>query len=163
MKSLRQWWSNFEWVKVYFSPFKPIIPSVYIGNLAIGTPYFYPRRWVKEKEGYLKAIPKKIGFDFVAMGWKTKWERTDYRYEWSPIWSFVFFRWQIALMFVPKDPDAYWTCWLYYSRETKGSIKDRLEAARKEFPCIWHVSERGKETRKVCYWDVILKDKWKTT
>lgn len=164
---IEAWWKyqvlyKFEWLRTYFSPFKPIKPQFYIGRTAVGTPYFYPRKWVKnkEKEGYLKAIPRKIGFDFVGLGWKTKWERTDYRYEWSPVWSFVFFKWQIALMFVPKEPSHYWECWLYYSRETSGDTKERLVVARKEFPCIWNVSERGKETREVCYWDVILKRKY---
>lgn len=50
-----------------------------------------------EKMKYQYAIPKKIGFDFVGLGWKTKWEDTDYRWEWSPVLSFVFFGYQIAL------------------------------------------------------------------
>ena len=36
-----------SWFKVYFSPFKPIIPRFYLGKVAIGTPIFYPRKWVK--------------------------------------------------------------------------------------------------------------------
>jgi hypothetical protein len=152
--------SKFEWLKTYTSPFKAILPKLYLGKIAIGTPYFYPRRWVKsETKGFQKAIPRKIGFDFVGLGWKTKWEETDYRYEWSPIWSFVFFKWQIALIFVPKDRDAYWTCWLYYHRNTdrSKSQKKRIEQARKEYPCVWRVSQTGRETMEVCYWDKILK------
>ena len=38
---------SFEWMKVYFSPFKPIIPKLYLGKVAIGCPWFLPRRWVK--------------------------------------------------------------------------------------------------------------------
>lgn len=153
---------KFDWLNIYFSPFKPIIPKLYIGKIAVGTPYFYPRRWIKNKDkpGYLKAIPRTIGFDFVSLGWKTKWDETDYRCEWSPIWSFVFFKWQIAFIFIPKDPDAYWTCWLYYHRNTDRtkSQKERIEQARKEFPCVWRVSERGKDkVEEVCYWDKVLK------
>lgn len=95
---IKAWWKydifyKLEWMRIYFSPFKPIVPRFYIGKISVGTPYFYPRKWVKDKEkpGYLKAIPRKIGFDFVTLGWKTKWEETDYRHEWNPIWSFVFF------------------------------------------------------------------------
>jgi hypothetical protein len=38
---------NFEFLKILNSPFK--IPRVkfYIGKVAIGTPYFHPRNWVK--------------------------------------------------------------------------------------------------------------------
>jgi len=178
---------KFEWMKVYFSPFKPPIPKIYIGKTAIGTPYFFPRRWVKyttkdaikaatravnnEKlvkkpfgewiEYYKmrrKPIPKKIGFDFVGLGWKTKWTDTDYIFEWSPVWSFVFFGYQIAITFVPIEQGHFWECWLYYSRETKGTLKERLEQSRKEFPCVWHFIRNGIET-KICYWDIILKNK----
>jgi hypothetical protein len=188
---MKNWFKyNFDWVRIYFSPFKPIIPKLYIGKVAIGTPYFLPRKFrrytaqeaidaaVKElndkpqsrKIGFeklfydysrrSKSVPKKIGFDFVGLGWKTKWKDTDYRHESNPVWSFVFFKWQIALMFIPIEYHHYWECWLYYSRNTKGTIKERLEQARKGFPCVWNSTRDGVET-KTCYWDVILKDKWK--
>jgi hypothetical protein len=38
---------DFRYLKAYFSPFKPLKPKFYIGKTAIGTPYFYPRKWVK--------------------------------------------------------------------------------------------------------------------
>ncbi len=38
---------DFEWMKVYFSPFKPIIPRFYFGKVAVSTPYFLPRTWKK--------------------------------------------------------------------------------------------------------------------
>ncbi len=190
---------NFEWMMIYFSPFKPIIPKLYIGKIAIGTPYFYPRKWVKatperahkaveeyikreerynkanpdyarkirpydevfkEKMKYQYSVPKKIGFDFVSLGWKTKWKDTDYRHEYNPVWSFVFFKWQIALIFRPENYIHYWECWLYYSRNTKGTTKERLKQARKEFPCTWTSHYKGEE-KKTCYWDIILKNKWK--
>ena len=188
---MKNWFKyRFDWVSVYFSPFKPIIPKLYIGKVAIGTPYFLPRKFrrytaqeaidaaVRElnekpqsrKIGFeklyydysrrSKSVPKKIGFDFVGHGWKTKWSDTDYRHEWNPVWSFVFFKWQIALTFRPVEADHYWECWLYYSRHTKGKTKDRIEQARKEFPCVWISTKDGVKT-ETCYWDVILKDKWK--
>ena len=80
---------KFTFLRVLFSPFKPFKLNWYCGRIAIGTPYFYPRRWVKGKP-----VPKKIGFDSVRLGWKTKWRDDDYRFEWAPIWSFVFFKWQ---------------------------------------------------------------------
>jgi hypothetical protein len=196
---MKNWFKyRFDWMMVYFSPFKPIIPKLYIGKVAIGTPYFLPRKWVKatpqrainatveelknirkfnernpeykrkeksfselydEKMRYSYAVPKKIGFDFVGHGWKTKWTPTDYRHESSPVWSFVFFKWQIALIFNPIEAYHYWECWLYYSRHTTGKTETRLKKARKKFPCIWNSTKDGVET-KTCYWDVILKEKW---
>jgi hypothetical protein len=185
---MKYWFKyTFDWMRVYNSPFKPIIPKLYIGKVAIGTPYFFPRVWKKytkqeaidkavkelkekpyaEKVGFeklfydysrrSKSVPKKIGFDFVGLGWKTKYD--SYRHEWNPMWSFVFFKWQIALMFTPKHDMHYWECWLNYTKETKGTTKERLEQARKEFPCVWSSTKDGVKT-KTNYWDLILKDKW---
>lgn len=156
--------NKFTFLKVYFSPFKIIKPIFYIGKIRYGTPYFYPRRWVENKEtGYFNAVPKKIGFDFIDLGWKTKWYADDYRHEWNPIWSFVFLKWQIAIIFHPiVDASHYWECWLYYSRNTDKtkSTKERIKDARDEFPCIWESfsSSSGKET--ICYWDKVLKEKY---
>lgn len=148
---------KFEWLRIYFSPFKPIKPKFYFGKIALGTPYFYPRVWKDnpEKPGYKIAVPKKFGFDIVGLGWKTKWSSTDYRHEYSPIWSFVFFGYQVALTFVPEHQNHYWECWLYYDRETKGKTKDRLQQAREEFPCVWSNITNDTEV-KTCYWDLIL-------
>ena len=189
---------DLEWVKVYFSPFKPIIPKLYIGKVAIGVPYFYPRVWVKATpklalEATLKHIkntnewneknpnyprrvktfsevyddkmdgsypvPKKIGFNFVPLGWKTKFD--SYRHEWNPIWSFVFFKWQIALIFAPKHDIHYWECWLYYSRETNKtkSTKERIKEAKEEYCCVWSSTKDGVDI-KTNYWDLILKKKY---
>ena len=191
---IKYFFKKFEFLKVYNSPFKTIMPKLYIGKVAVGTPYFFPRNWVKltEKEieekalekynkldqfqkdkvtleqykqyyrGTKKAIPKKIGFDFVGLGWKIKWSSTDYRFEWSPLISFVFFKWQIALIFAPKeDENHYWECWLAYSRDTDKtkSTKERIEQAKKDFPCIWSSYKDGVKTT-ICYWDKVLKKKW---
>jgi hypothetical protein len=149
---LKYFFEKFKWMKVYFSPFKPPLPKLYIGKVAIGTPYFLPRVW--DKDG--KSKPKKIGFDFVGLGWKTKWE--EYRFEWGPVWSFVLFKLQIAITFRVPETSHYWECWLYYSRETTGTTEERLTQAKKEFPCIWTSYKDGTET-EICYWDVILKTK----
>jgi len=150
-----------HFLKTYFSPFKPLKLDFYIGRIAIGTPYYYPRKIVKNKAGVRKFVDKKIGFDFVDLGWKTKWNDADYRFEWSPIWSFVFFKWQIAITFVAPHLDHYWECWLHYTRNTDKSktTKQRIKQARKHFPCVWHSYRNGQE-EKICYWDLILKKKY---
>ena len=90
-----------KYIKYFFSPFKPLKLKWYIGEIAIGTPYFFPRKWVKftkldvenaakkafedpkkikqtmeewceHFQNYQKPVRKKIGFDFVELGWKTK-------------------------------------------------------------------------------------------
>ncbi len=148
---------------LFSSPFKRVKMKWYLGKTAIGTPYFLPRKWKKNKEkpGYLIAYTKKIGFDFVSLGWKTKWDLTDFRFEWAPIWSFVFFGWQIAIVFRAPEQEHYWECWLYYTLATdkSKSVKERVAQAREAFPCKWKTYRDGVES-SVCYWDLILKDKF---
>lgn len=150
--------NKFKFLKSYFSPFKPIKPTFYIGKLRHGTPIFFPRIWRNkpDKTGSY-AIPKKIGFDFIGLGWKTKWDEHDYRHEWNPIWSFVFFKWQIAIIF--NEPTFhYWECWLAYelSTDKTKSPKERIKQAKEVFPCKWISYEKDKQI-PICYWDYILK------
>lgn len=159
---MKNWVKNikrdFEWISAFNSPFKSPKLKWYFGEIAIGTPYFYPRRWINnpEKPGYKMAVTKKIGFDFVNLGWKTKWSDTDYQFEWNPIWSFVFFKWQIAVSFVPHDCHYYWEAWLYYHYNTKGTQRERIEVCKKEFPQTYAVSKG--ET--VNFYNKILKRKY---
>lgn len=181
---------KFDFLKVYHSPFKPFMPKFYIGKIAIGTPYFFPRRWVKfsnaeaieeaiksfnnfnhvaksfdewykHYKNHSKAVKKTIGFDIVSLGWKTKWTSNDFRFEFNPVWSFVFYKWQIAILFQPPNHHHYWECWLYYNKRTKGTTKERIEQCRNKFPQTWttHYSDDKKETTD--YYNLILKNKWK--
>lgn len=158
---MKYFFDKLSFLRVYFSPFKFFLPKLYIGKIAIGTPYFYPRRWIKHPDGYLRAVPRKVGFDFVGLGWKTKWDDLDYRFEWNPIWSFVLFGFQAALIFRPKNEDHYWTCWLVYDRHTDKakSRRERIKEAREKFPCVW-IRHDGDNEQSVCYWDEILKSKY---
>jgi len=155
---------RFKYIKAFNSPFKRPKLKWYFGKVATGTPYFYPRRWADsiDKPGYKKAVPKKIGFDFVGLGYKTKWDDTDYRFEWSPLVSFVFFKWQIAVMVTPEEQNHYWEAWLYYENDTDKtkSPRDRIEQCKEEFPLIYTTSN-GKERKTVNYYDIILRDKYK--
>ncbi len=118
----------------------------------------------QQKLNHSFAVPKKIGFDFIDLGWKTKWEADDYRHEWNPLWSFVFFKWQIAIKFIPNvDNSHYWECWLYYSRNTNKNktTKERIIEAREGFPCVWKSSYGNGKIETICYWDKVLKDKYR--
>ena len=53
---IKYFFKKFEFLKVYNSPFKPIIPKLYIGKVAVGTPYFFPRNWVKSNSCISKRI-----------------------------------------------------------------------------------------------------------
>jgi len=195
-----------SFLKALNSPFKPFKLKWYCGKIAIGTPYFFPRRWVKatperakkaaldemerikryneinaHNEGfkprtirpfedyyneylmYTFPVPKKIGFDFVDLGWKTKWSNTDYRFEHAPLISLVFLRWQIAVMFIAPEQSHYWEAWLYYERDTDKSKSkaERIAQCRKEFNLTWKTSSLSKQTSEtVDYYDRVLKKKY---
>jgi hypothetical protein len=157
--------NRFNYIKVFNSPFKRPKLKWYFGKIALGTPYFFPRRWVDnpDKPGYQKAVPKKIGFDFVGLGYKTKWDDHDYRFEHGPLISFVFFKWQIALLFEVPHPEHYWVCWLTYENDTDNDLLDtstRIKIAKEINPEVWTSSKGDGKKETICYWDKVLKDKW---
>ena len=153
---------DLDFLRAYNSPFRPLRLEFYVGKVALGTPYFLPRKAIKSKTkpGYLEFVPLTIGFTFVSLGWKTKYD--SYRFEWNPMISFVFFKWQLALTFVAPHNDHYWESWLYYTRETDKSkpIAERLSQCRKKAPQTW--TRHGSDNTKVTtdYYNLILKDKW---
>lgn len=148
--------NKLTFIKALWSPFKPFKLKWYCGKTAIGTPYFYPR---KRKNNML--IPKKIGFDFVGLGWKTKWTGNDYRFEWSPRISFVFFGYQIAVIVNAPHANMYWESWLYYEKSTdkSKSKKERIEQCKLECSQTWTIY--SKDTKQlVDYYKLILKNKY---
>jgi hypothetical protein len=194
LERLRYW-------KALFSPFKPFRIRFYAGELAIGTPYFFPRKWVKatperahkatlehikSEQRYNEMNPKyareikpyeeiyqeklrcsysktiKVGFDSCGLGWKIKWDDNDFRYEWGPVFTFVFFGYQLAWMIGQKDVSHYWEAWLYYEYATdkSKSKRERIAQCRREFPQIWtsHYPDGRKET--IDYYERILKSKY---
>jgi len=154
---------KFSWLKVYISPFKPPKIKWYIGKTAIGIPYFLPRKWVKSKTkpGYLESKPLRVGFSSCGLGWKTKWSDTDFRHEWDPVMSFVFFGLQIACWVEPEHSSHYWEAWLCYELKTDKtkSVKERLVQCKELFPSTWVVHEDDEPEKTVCYYDLILKTK----
>jgi len=115
----------------------------------------------QEKLGYSFPVPLKVGFSYCGLGYKTKWTNTDFRYEWGPVLSFVFFGYQVALMVGHKHSSHYWEAWLYYEYATDKtkSKRERIEQCRKEFNQTWTVSSMGKE-EVVDYYQHILKTKY---
>ena len=108
-------------------------------------------------------IPKKIGFDFVELGWKTKWTETDYRFEWAPVWSFVFLKWQIAIMFIAPEQPYYWQAWLYYHFDTDKSKSkaERIAQCREHFSLKCTITSLSKQTSEtIDYYNKILKKKY---
>ena len=104
------------------------------------------------------SVSKKVGFDFVGLGWKTKWDDKDYRFEWSPLISFVFFGLQIVVMVIPPKQSHYWEAWLYYENNTDKtkSKTERIKQCREEFPMKYEVTKNG-DTNIVDYYNKILK------
>jgi hypothetical protein len=168
MKKLISWFSyKFDYIGVFNSPFVRPKFECYFGEIALGVPYFLPRKWIrsKDKPGYRIAVPRKFGFDVAGLGWKTKWSDTDYRFEWGPIISFVFVKWQIAVSLEVPYPyvDSYWEAWLYYKYNTDKtkSQRERIEECKKNFSVTWITYESdGTKTKRDCY-NEILKEEYK--
>ena len=188
--SLKYTLQRLRWIKVLWSPFKPFKVSFYAGKTVIGTPYFFPRKTVKFTEediqnamvkhrdnknyvqhldsklydmykNYNKFVPLKVGFDWCSLGYKTKWSDTDFRFEWNPVFTFVFFGYQLALTVYSPYYDHYWTSWLYYEYATDKtkSKRERVEQCRAEFNQTWKSYSGGKE-EIIDYYERILKSKY---
>jgi hypothetical protein len=189
--SLKYTIQSLRWIKALWSPFKPFKVKFYAGKLAIGTPYFFPRKWVKytsidaikaavehkanknkvqvsDKQlfemykKYSKAVPLKVGFDWCSLGYKTKWSDTDFRFEWNPVFTFVFFGYQLALTVYSPYHDHYWTSWLYYEYATDKtkSKRERVEQCRKELNQTWTSSRHDEEPVTTDYYTKIFKSKY---
>jgi hypothetical protein len=199
MRKLKYILNDLRWLKVLNSPFKPFKVGFYAGKIAIGVPYFFPRKWVKgnnklitaavtseiaaqkrwnelnptharkiksfeelfeEKKNYNFAVPLTVGFSYCSLGWKTKYD--DFRHEWNPVLSFVFFGYQIALTFYSPYGSHYWEPWLYYEYRTDKtkSKRERIEQCIKEAPETWTSSKHNEEPVTTDYYTKILKQKY---
>ena len=115
-----------------------------------------------EKLNYRFAEPLTIGFSYCGLGYKTKWNDRDYRFEWNPVLSFVFFGYQIAITIYSPYHDHYWTSWLFYKNDTDKtkSKMERVTECREKFPQTWTSSKDGVD-ETTDYYDRILKEKYK--
>jgi hypothetical protein len=107
------------------------------------------------------AVPLKVGFSMCGLGWKTKWDEYDFRHEWNPIISFVFFGYQIAVIFYHPHHSHYWESWLCYEyrSDKKKSKHKRVNFCRRKSPQTWS-SGSGEDKVTTNYWDLILKPKY---
>jgi hypothetical protein len=117
---------------------------------------------VNEFMGYQKAVYLKwFGFTYCGLGYKTKWSDTDYRYEYSPIFSFVFLKRQFCIYIHTEHPDSYWCSWLYYEYHTDKtkSKEERIKDCIENFPQIYtqYICE---EKKKVNYYEYNLRKKY---
>ena len=147
------------YLRTYCSPFKSLQLKWYFGDVSQGVPYFLPRFWRKDKQGSYKATPLKFGFSSCPLGWKTKYD--DFRFEYNPVWSFVCFGYQIALIFRPEYDIHYWEAYLNYSKNTdkSKSAEERIKEAREKCPNIWTSHSNGEKVT-TDYWTKILKKKY---
>lgn len=153
--------NKFLYLKSFISPFKRPKLNFYFGDIKIGTPYFLPRKWVKsDKKGQRKYVPKKFGFDFVSLGWKTKFG--EYRFEWRPLISFVAFNKQFVVSIEAPHQYHYWEAWLAYELDTDKSKtkKERIKYLIENYPMTWKVTKNG-VGESVNYYTKILKEKYK--
>ena len=201
MRKIKHKLERLRYWKALLSPFKPFHIKFYAGKIAIGVPYFFPRKWVKathelahkatmdyikseerynqlnpnharkaipyremyeEKLKYRYAVPIKVGFGSCGLGYKTKWTDTDFRYEWGPVFTFVFFGYQVAWMIGHKEGSHYWEPWLYYEYATDKtkSKKERIEQCRKECPQTWTTNPLVGIALTIDYYEKILKPKY---
>jgi len=151
-----------EFTTYFNTPFVGPKLKFYFGKIAVGTPYFFPRKAIKDpdKPGYLKFVDKKIGFDIITLGWKTKYGQ--FRFEWSPLISFVFLKWQFVVTVTAPHVDQYWESWLYYQHKTDKtkSKKERSHQCQKEYTQLWTTTKNG-ESVTTDYYDLILKKKFR--
>ena len=111
---------------------------------------------------HTKPVDLKIGFSLCGLGYKLKWTDTDYRYEYGPVLSFVFFGYQIAIMIGHDHPDQYWCAWLYYENHTdkRLSKEERIKECIKEFPLTYTVYNKAGE-RSVNYYYEVLRPEYR--
>ena len=180
----------FIW-KLINSPFKFPKIKFYLGAVKYGTPYFKPRKavrftmeeskakaeeFINDKKSvwfgedldkitnlhnskYLKFVDKKVSFDIVRLGWKYKFG--SIRFEWNPMFSFVFFGLQFCIFIAPKNDSSYWESWIYYNEHTDKNkpTLERLKQCIEEAPQRWTMYNNGNKS-SVNYYDLNLKTKW---
>ena len=151
---------SLTFLKVFFSPFVRPKIGVYFGEIQHGVPYFLPRKIALIENTY-KFVPRKFGFNFCSLGWKTKWYEDDFRFEWSPILSFVAFNKQFLLWLIVPAESQYWESWLAWEKciDKRLPTEERIKQLIAKYPQIYTVYTQDSEST-VNYYTLILKNKW---
>jgi hypothetical protein len=165
LRNIKYFIEHFYYLKAFWSPFKPPNIKLYLGKIALGVPYFFPRKTIKSKTNpgkYEFKYLKWFGFNYCGLGYKTKWTSTDYRHEWNPVYSFIFLGLQFCISIVPKHDLHYWESWLYYNFKTDSSKSktERIKQCIKEFRNTWTVFSNDGAERDVNYYNHILRNKY---
>lgn len=149
-----------KWVKI--TPSEAVEKATKIINKN-PRPFFYKdkdfNQIYESQKNLQKPVTKTFGFDFVTLGWKTKWGQ--FRHEWNPLISFVGFGKQFVIFLLPpksaKDCDfAYWEAWLYYDG-TKGNRIERTKEMLKKYSCTWVHYEDGEKVTNNYYYNILKK------
>lgn len=117
----------------------------------------------RETRTLQKVVKKKISLDFIGLGWKTKWSKYDYRLEHEPIFSFVFFGYQLAIRFNVEYSDYYWEAWLYYHFNTdkRKNHQRRIQQCIDEFS-MTYTSYKDNKRVSTNYYYFILKQRYQS-
>jgi len=150
IKRIRNYFSyKWNWIEVVFSsPFVGLKTKWYFGKVAVGIPYFLPKKWFQ--------------FNYVSLGWKTKYD--DFRHEWDPLFSLVLFNRQIAVWFVPNADccsSIYWEAWLNYKYKTNKNHtqEERVKELILTHSATWSSITEGRK-ESINYYGRILKYKY---
>jgi len=125
---------NTPYWKAMFSPFRRLTLKVYAGRLAVGMPYFYPRKLVYVSEA--EAIE-------IANEQCDKYDAKDIGYDYA-------------------DELQKARSWLYYNYNTDvtKTPKERIAETRKERTGMVTSYQKGKDPVTSCIWDSILKSRY---
>lgn len=115
----------------------------------------------EEYRGHTFPVLLKVGFDYCSVGWKTKWDEYDIRHEWNPVYTFVFFGYQIALTVYHEYHSHFWEAWICYEYKTDKSLskKERVAFCREKCPQIWKSRQDGEEII-IDYYTKVVKSKY---
>lgn len=133
------------------SVFKRPLISWYYGPIALGAPIFYPRKW--NTDGTF-TIYKWFGIKVVNLGWKTKWDEYDIRFEWSPAIHLIILNRQIAIRLWHEEDD-YWEAMVLYTR-FEGTPQERVDKILDKKSFRWTLSNGSVRDNK----KVIFKEKY---
>lgn len=116
----------------------------YFGEIAIGAPIFFPRKW--KKDGTAKYF-KWLGINLVKLGWKSKWNEFDIRFEWNPALHIIILKRQIVIGL--RQESDYWEALVLYTL-LKGNLQERVNKVLEKKSFKWTLSNGSIIDTKKC-------------